>query len=34
MIVGIEEDRFSMKYEVVKRRHRKIAAEGDGVLVM
>ncbi len=33
-IVGVEEDRFSMKYVVVSRRHGKIAAEGDGVVVM
>jgi len=33
-IVGIEEDRFSMKYVVVSRRHNRIAAEGDGVVVM
>ena len=31
---GIKEDRFSMKYVVVSHRHNKIAAEGDGVIVM
>ena len=31
-IVGIEEDRFSMKYVVVSHRHKRIAAEGDGVV--
>jgi len=33
-ITGVEEDRFSMKYVVVSRRHNRIAAEGDGVVVM
>jgi acyl-CoA thioester hydrolase len=33
-ITGIEEDRFTMKHVVVSRRHRMIAAEGDGVIVM
>jgi acyl-CoA thioester hydrolase len=33
-ITGIKEDRFSMKYVVVSRRHNRIAAEGDGVVVM
>jgi acyl-CoA thioester hydrolase len=30
----MEEDRFTMKYAVVSHKHRKIAAEGDGVIVM
>ena len=33
-ITGIEKDRFTMKYLVVSHRHQKIAAEGDGVIVM
>jgi acyl-CoA thioester hydrolase len=33
-ITGMKEDRFSMKYVVVSRRHNRIAAEGDGVVVM
>jgi len=33
-IVSVEEDRFTMHYVVVSHRHRKIAAEGDGVVVM
>jgi acyl-CoA thioester hydrolase len=32
--VDVEEDRFTMKYVIVSRRHQKIAAEGDGVIVM
>lgn len=32
--VSIEEDRFTMKYLVVSHRHQKIAAEGEGVVVM
>lgn len=31
---SIEEDRFAMKYVVVSRRHEKIAAEGEAVVVM
>jgi acyl-CoA thioester hydrolase len=30
----IDEDRFTMQYVIVSHRHRKIAAEGDGVIVM
>ncbi len=30
----IEHDRFTMKYVVVSQRHQKIAAEGDGVVVI
>lgn len=33
-IVDISEDRFTMKYVVVSHRHQKIAAEGEGVVVM
>ncbi len=33
-IIGIEEDRFIMRHVAVSHRHRKIAAEGDGVIVM
>lgn len=33
-ITGIEDDRFSMKYVVKSHRHNRIAAEGDGVVVM
>lgn len=33
-ITGVEEDRISMKYVVVSRRHNRIAAEGDSVVVM
>ncbi len=33
-IIGIEDDRFTMRHVVVSRRHQKIAAEGDGVIVM
>jgi len=32
--ISIEEDRFTMKYLVVSHRHQKIAAEGEGVVVM
>ncbi len=33
-ITDIAEDRFTMKYVVVSHKHQKIAAEGDGVIVM
>jgi len=33
-IVDVLEDRFSMKYAVVSHNHQRIAAEGDGVVVM
>jgi acyl-CoA thioester hydrolase len=33
-ITGMEEDRFTMKYVVVSHKHQKIAAEGEGVIVM
>ncbi len=33
-IIDIAEDRFTMKYLVVSHKHRKVAAEGDGVVVM
>lgn len=33
-VTGIEEDRFTMSYIIVSHRHQKIAAEGDGVIVM
>jgi acyl-CoA thioester hydrolase len=33
-VVDIAEDRFTMKYVVVSHRHQKLAAEGDGVVVM
>ncbi len=33
-ITAIEEDRFSMKYVVVSHKHQKVAAEGEGVVVM
>ena len=33
-IIDIAEDRFTMKYVVVSHKHQKIAAEGDGVVVM
>ena len=33
-ITGVEEDRFSMKYIVVSHRHNRVAAEGEGVVVM
>jgi acyl-CoA thioester hydrolase len=33
-IVDIQEDRFTMKYVVVSHKHVKVAAEGDGVVVM
>jgi acyl-CoA thioester hydrolase len=32
--VHFAEDRFTMQYVVVSHRHRKIAAEGDGVIVI
>ena len=32
--VDVGEDRFTMQYAIVSHRHRKIAAEGDGVIVM
>ena len=33
-ITAIVEDRFTMKYVVVSHKHQKIAAEGDGVVVI
>lgn len=33
-IIDIAGDRFTMKYVVVSHKHQKIAAEGDGVVVM
>jgi acyl-CoA thioester hydrolase len=33
-ITGIEGDRFWMNYVVVSHRHQRIAAEGDGLVVM
>jgi acyl-CoA thioester hydrolase len=33
-ITSIEEDRFTMKYLIVSHKHQKIAAEGDGLIVM
>ncbi len=33
-VIDIAEDRFTMKHTVVSSRHAKIAAEGDGVIVM
>lgn len=33
-IIGIEVDRFIMQYLVVSHRHKKVAAEGDSVIVM
>ena len=33
-IVDIAQDRFTMQYVVVSHKHQKIAAEGDGVVVM
>jgi acyl-CoA thioester hydrolase len=33
-IITIAEDRFTMKHLVVSHRHQKIAAEGEGVIVM
>jgi len=33
-VIDIAEDRFTMKYIVVSHKHHKIAAEGDGVVVM
>jgi acyl-CoA thioester hydrolase len=33
-VVDLAEDRFTMKYVVVSHKHQKIAAEGDGVVVM
>lgn len=33
-ITDIAEDRFTMKYVIVSHKHQKIAAEGDGVVVM
>jgi acyl-CoA thioester hydrolase len=32
--VNVGEDRFTMKYAIVSHRYEKIAAEGDGVIVM
>jgi acyl-CoA thioester hydrolase len=32
-VVSIEEDRFVMHYLVVSHKHKKVAAEGDGVIV-
>lgn len=33
-ITEIAEDRFTMKYVIVSHKHQKIAAEGEGVIVM
>jgi acyl-CoA thioester hydrolase len=33
-ITDIAEDRFTMKYVIVSHKHQKVAAEGDGVVVM
>jgi acyl-CoA thioester hydrolase len=33
-IVTVEDDRFTMKHVVVSHRHKAIAAEGEGVIVM
>ena len=33
-IIAVEEDRFTMKHLVVSSRHQKVAAEGEGVIVM
>jgi acyl-CoA thioester hydrolase len=33
-IIDVAEDRFTMKYVVFSHKHQKIAAEGDGVVVM
>jgi acyl-CoA thioester hydrolase len=33
-VTEMEDDRFAMNYVVVSHRHQKIAAEGDGVIVM
>ena len=33
-ITEISEDRFTMKYVVVSHKHQKIAADGDGLVVM
>jgi acyl-CoA thioester hydrolase len=32
-VAGIEEDRFIMDYAVFSKKHQKVAAEGDGVIV-
>jgi acyl-CoA thioester hydrolase len=32
-VVSIEQDRFVMNYLVVSKKHQKVAAEGDGVIV-
>jgi acyl-CoA thioester hydrolase len=32
-VVNLEEDRFVMNYLVVSKKHEKVAAEGDGVIV-
>lgn len=32
-VVSIEEDRFVMNYLVISKKHQKVAAEGDGVIV-
>ena len=33
-VIDIAEDRFTMKYVVVSHKHQKIAAEGEGVVVI
>ena len=33
-VTEMAEDRFTMKYVIVSHKHQKIAAEGDGVVVM
>jgi acyl-CoA thioester hydrolase len=32
-ITNVEEDRFLMKYAVISHQHRRIAAEGEGIIV-
>ncbi len=33
-VTAVDEDRFTMQYVIVSRTHGKVAAEGDGVIVM
>lgn len=33
-VTDLQEDRFTMKYAVVSRRHQKVAADGEAVIVM
>jgi len=33
-VIDIAQDRFTMKYIIVSHKHQKVAADGDGLIVM